>query len=382
MNNKASIYLDYAAATPVDPAVQKVMQPYLANKFYNPSALYLAAKDVKFVITDARKSVARILGSQPTEIIFTAGGSEANNLAIHGVMQKHPTANLVISALEHDSIRNTAGQYRAKEARVSRQGIVEVAKLAKLIDDKTVLVSIMLANNEIGSIQPIKEISQLVRQIRKKRQQNGIDMPLYLHTDACQAANYLDIHVARLGVDMMTLNGGKIYGPKQSGILYLKSGVELQPQILGGGQERGMRSGTENVAGIIGFAKALEIANQKRKGEATRLAKLQAVFATQLQKQLTDSYTNGPAKRRLPNNVSLTIPGQDNERLVMLLDERGIMCATGSACSASKEESSHVLRAIGMDDETARATLRFSMGRGTTKNDVTLTVKTLAQIVS
>lgn len=382
MSNKASLYLDYAAATPLDKNVAKAMEPYWSQKFYNPSALYLSAKEVKTNINNARKKVAQLIGAQPGEIIFTAGGTEANNLAISGIMQKYPKTNLVISAVEHESVRNPASQYNVKESKVDKYGVIDTKELEKLIDNDTVLITIMFANNEIGSVQPIKKVAELVRQIRKSRQLKGNKLPLFLHTDACQAANYLDIHVARLGVDLMTLNGGKIYGPKQSGILYVRSGIELAAQILGGGQESGLRSGTENVAGIVGFAEALEISTDIRKTEASRLAKLQEVFATELQKSLSKCQINGPQKGHLPNNVSVTLAGEDNERLVMAMDEHGVMCATGSACSASKEESSHVLRAIGLSDSDARSTLRFSMGRGTSEADVKKAVKTLAKITT
>jgi len=275
---KQPIYLDYAAATPLDPAVLSVMQPYFAERFYNPSALYLAAKEVKRDIEVARSQVARLIGARPGEVIFTAGGSESNNMAINGIMARFPGKRVVVSAVEHDSVREPSRVFDSVEASVNELGSVDIAKLESAINDDTVLVSVMYANNEIGTIQPIKEIASLVAKIRQQRLEQGNKLPLYLHSDACQASNYLDLHVSRLGVDLMSLNGGKIYGPKQSGILYVRAGIELEAMIRGGGQEMGLRSGTENVAGIIGFAEALEAAQAKRTDETKRLQELQRQF--------------------------------------------------------------------------------------------------------
>jgi len=377
MAKPPAIYLDYAAATPVDPAVLEAMRPYLSDNFYNPSATYSAALAVKKAVAEARSKVAHWLGARASEIIFTAGGTEANNLAIHGVMRQFPDANLVVSAIEHESVLAPARAYDCREAAVRPDGRAAIDDLRRKIDDKTVLVSVMYANNEIGAIQPIREVAKLIDEIRRQRPAGG--RPLYLHADACQAANYLDLHAARLGVDLMTLNGGKIYGPKQSGALYVKAGLELQPLIDGGGQERGLRSGTENVASIIGLAAALDLAQSTRHEEAKRLQALQQLFFKLLEEQIPAAQINGSAKYRLPNNVHLTIPGRDNERLLIQLDEAGILAAAGSACSASSEESSHVLHALGLDDAAARASLRFTMGRGTDAEAVQSTVKTLAR---
>lgn len=375
-----AIYLDYAAATPMDPEVIAAMQPYWTEKFYNPSALYLAARAVNADIKSARAKVAGILGAKPSEIIFTAGGTEANNLVINGVMQQFPDAELIVSAVEHDSVLEPAKSHNALIAPVDSNGVVIVAELQKLISDKTVLVSVMLANNEVGSIQPVAEIAHLLTEVRSQRQKVGNKLPLYLHTDAAQATNYLDLHVSKLGVDLMTINGGKIYGPKQSGILFVKTGVQLLPQIMGGGQERGVRSGTENVASIIGFAKALELADSRRKTEAERLKKLQKEFIDQIEITIPGVIINGSRKNRLPNNVHITIPGKDNERLMMELDECGIQCATGSACSASSDEPSHVLKAMGIGDADAQSSLRFTMGAHTDVSGITKTVDSLTQI--
>ncbi|HTE57748.1 MAG TPA: cysteine desulfurase family protein [Verrucomicrobiae bacterium] len=375
------IYMDYAAATPMDPAVLAAMQPYFMQQFYNPSALYLSAKAVAKDIATARAGIAGILGTRPAEIFFTAGGTEANNLAIQGIMHEFPEANVVVSAIEHESVLRPAHQYACKETPVATDGRVDLDALQKLIDSNTILVSVMYANNEIGTIQPIRQITQLVETVRKQRQQAGNNLPLYVHTDACQAANYLDLHISRLGVDLMTVNGGKIYGPKQSGLLYVRAGVQLAPQTLGGGQERGLRSGTENVAGIMGLAKALELTQARRHDETHRLQALQQQFMKELERSILGAVINGSKKHRLPNNVHATIPGQDNERLIMALDEAGIQAAAGSACSASNDEPSHVLRALGLSEQDAQASLRFTMGVATTAEDVDTTVKALASLV-
>lgn len=375
------IYLDYAAATPMDAKVLAAMRPYFTEKFYNPSALYLASKKVKKDLDAARANVAYWLGCRPSEIVFTAGGTEANNMAVAGVMDKAPDSKMVISAIEHESVREPAKKYEHSEVKVDTKGLVNLHDLDKKVTDNTVLVSVIYANNEIGTIQPIKDISKQLKLIRAQRRKRGQTLPLYLHVDAAQAGNYLDLHVDRLGVDLMTLNGGKIYGPKQSGILFVRAGIELAPLHRGGGQEYGLRSGTENVAYSIGFATALDIAQKQRKSESDRLVKLQNIFFEELKSQFPNCVINGSLKDRLPNNISVTFPGVDNERLTMQLDEQGILCATGSACSASKEESSYVLRAIGVDETSARSTLRFTLGRGTTSQQLKTVIRTLEGIL-
>lgn len=400
-------YFDYAAATPMDDTVLQAMQPFFAEKFYNPSATYAPGRAAAEDLQSARVRVAHWLGCRPSEVVFTAGGTEANNLAVHGVMRQlagssgskskadaadsagtgpaagdSPTspANLVVSAIEHDAVLHPAAEYEVRTAEVLAQGMVDLASLASKIDGSTVLVSVMYANNEIGSIQPIREVAALVAEIRQQRRKSGNALPIYLHTDACQAANYLDLHTARLGVDMMTLNGGKIYGPKQSGVLYVKAGLVLKPLIQGGGQENGMRSGTENVAACVGFAQALDVAQTMRHDETRRMQELQRVFIQQLRDRVPQAAINGTQKKRLPNNIHLTLPGHDNERLLLQLESKGILAAVGSACSASSGEPSHVLRAIGLSDDDARASLRFSLGRTTDAEAVGRAVAALAEL--
>jgi cysteine desulfurase len=374
--------LDYAAATPISQAVMKAMQPYFAADFYNPSATYDAGRKAKRQLEAVRSEVAQMLGARPSEIIFTAGGTEANNLAVHGIMRQYPEANVMVSSVEHESVLAPAHRYDYKIAEVNPDGRIDLERLERAIDDKTVLVSLMYANNEIGTIQPVREVSQLVQTIRKQRQKAGNTLPLYLHTDACQAGNYLDLHVSRLSVDLMTINGGKLYGPKQSGALYVKAGISLQPLIDGGGQERGLRSGTESLAAAVGLSAALVEAQQQKNEESIRLKQLQTQFFDLLAERMPEAFINGSRKHRLPNNVHVTLPGQDNERLLIQLDEAGIQAAAGSACSASNEEPSHVLAALGLSEAEAQASLRFTMGRDTTPAMIERTVESLRHFVS
>ena len=376
------VYLDHAAATPMDDAVLEAMQPFFKQAFYNPSASYLAAQGVRRELEAARSSVAAQLGTRASEIIFTAGGTESDNLAISGVMRQFPDAKVVVSAVEHDAVLEPAKQFQCVISPVTPQGVVDLTALEANIDDQTVLVSVMFANNEVGAIQPIRQIALLLERLRTARRQAGNSLPLYLHTDACQAANYLDLHVSRLGVDLMTLNGGKMYGPKQSGVLFVSSKLRLTPLILGGGQERGLRSGTENVAAAAGFARALELAQAQRHDEVKRLGELQALTFRMIAERLPKAVINGSLKHRLPNNIHVTLPGEDNERLLMELDERAILAAAGSACSASDDEPSHVLGAMGLNNTEAQSSLRITMGRSTTEADIRAIIDALVELTS
>jgi len=381
--------LDYAAATPIDEQVLAAMQPYFAEAFYNPSAVYASAREVRADYEAARHQIAQVVGARPAEIVLTAGATESINLALNfaslALAGPGPAKRkIVTTAIEHPAVLETAKARGAKILPVDRYGCVDLNNLKRAIDDETVLVSIGYANNEIGTTQPIKEIAEIVAAVRAERSKNGVKTPLLFHTDASQAAGLLDLNVARLGVDLMTLNAGKCYGPKQVGLLYVRAGVELQPLIRGGGQEMGLRSGTENVAGVIGFAKALEIAEKKRKGEIERLRKmrddLEKYLITSLRgcnpKQSSDSLdrhaalamtavVNGHPKHRLPNILNFSIAGLDGERAVFALDQRGVQVATGSACAANKGVRSHVLTAIGLSPELVDGSIRISLGRPT-----------------
>lgn len=375
------IYLDYAAATPVDDAVLTAMQPFWQEDFYNPSASYTSARRVATALADARRAVAATLGARPVELVFTAGGTEANNLAIHGVMARYPDAHLAVTAIEHKAVLEVARQYDHSVIPVDERGHVSPEAVVAAITDNTVLVSVMYANNEVGAIQPLAHITQAIAKIRTQRVADGNKLPLYVHTDASQAGNYLDLHVSRLGVDLMTLNGGKMYGPKQTGTLFVKAGIELTPLIWGGGQEKGLRSGTENVAGVVGFATALTYAQECRKTEVERLQKLQNQFEKDLQ-IVAPNATIHSRGNRLPNIVHVSFPGVDNERLMMQLDEQGIICAVGSACQASNDDPSHVLMAMGVTPEEAQSSLRFSFGRPTTEKDIATVLQTLKKLVA
>jgi cysteine desulfurase len=381
MASTSFVYLDHAAATPMSETVHDAMLPYFTEQFYNPSATYLPARNVKVALDVARQKVAETIGARASEIVFTAGGTEANNLAISGIMSQYPEAELVTLGIEHDSVLATAEQFAHTLVAVEPDGIVDAGKLIAHVTDKTVLVSVMYVNNEVGTVQPIRDIAMQIEAIRKTRKKAGNTLPLYLHTDAAQAANYFDLHVARLGVDLMTLNGGKIYGPKQSGVLYVRGGVRLQPLVRGGGQESGLRSGTENVGASIGFAVALEEAQKLRHEETARLQSLQKHFYRSVLLKVAGAKVNGSTHRRSPNNVHITIPGIDNERVLLQLEQAGILAAAGSACSASSEKPSHVLAAMGLSEAEAQSSLRFTMGRTTTEEDIDTTVEALTRII-
>lgn len=378
---KKPIYFDYAAATPTEPRVLKAMMPFLTTRFYNPSAIYLVAKNVKAELSNARHQVAKTMGVREAEIIFCSGATEANNLAIQGVMRNYPKAEVLVSAVEHESVLAPAKHYKHKLITVDDKGVVNLSKLEKQINKNTALISVMHTNNELGSLQPIAEIAQLVSKERAKRQKSRNKTPLYFHSDLAQAGNYFDLNMARLGLDLATVNGGKLYGPKQSGALYIKTGVNLEPLIVGGGQEFGFRSGTENVAACVGLAVAFAHAQENRKIEAEKVAHLRQFLEAKLTDTFKQVTINGSARGRAPHIVSATFAGIDNERVMMQLDELGFQVAVGSACSASSDEPSHVLSAIGLTDEQARATLRLSLGRRTTKKDIQKLVSGLRKII-
>jgi len=377
-----TIYLDYAAATPLDSEIVAIMNSYMTTNFYNPSADYMLSRQVKQDLNLARAKIAFHCGAQANEIIFTAGGTEANNLAIKGIMSQYPTCKLLVSSIEHESILNPAKKYNHNLIKVDKDGLIDISHLTSLVDDQVVLISVMYVNNEIGVIEPLSQLSRLIKEIRLDRIKRKVNIPLFLHTDACQAANYLDIHVHRHGVDLMTINGGKIYGPKQSGALFVRRGIKLEPLIDGGGQESNLRSGTENVAADIGLSEALAKSQHNYSLEAKRLSQLRDKFMTDLKREIPNVVINGSMKRRVANNAHVTIPGQDNERMLIELDKLGIMAAAGSACSASKQESSHVLLALGLKDNDARSSLRFSLGRATTAQHIDQVIKALKTITT
>lgn len=351
------IYLDHAAATPMDEKVLKVMLPYFTENFFNPSSPYQPAVDVRREYEDAKHRIAKSIGAKPSEIIITAGATESVNLAMNSVR-----GHVVVPNIEHHSVLASAQKYNNNVIAADHRGFISPESVKNAITEKTELVSVALSNNELGTIQPIRDIAEVIKNERNERLSRGDKTPIYLHSDASQGAGLIDMNVARLGVDMLTLNAGKVYGPKQMGLLWVSSHVRLQPQIIGGGQEHGMRSGTENVSYVIGFAKALELAVDHRNYESKRLT----VLRDQLQKTLLEAFPNavvsGHQKHRLASHLHISFPNLDGERLIFLLENRGVLVATGSACAANKGTRSHVLIAIGLPDEVADGSLRLTLG--------------------
>lgn len=360
-----SIYLDHAAATPLDPDVQAAMQPYFSELFYNPSSPYAPAVVVRREYEAAKSKIANIIGAQPGEITMTAGATESINLAFAG-----GKGHVVTTAIEHQAVLAAARRYEQSIVAVDNHGRVNPEAIKQAIRPDTWLISVGLANNEIGTVQPLSKIAEVIQIERVKRLEEGNQTPLYLHSDASQGVGQIDINVARLGVDMLTINAAKIYGPKQVGLLYAARSVELSPQIVGGGQEQGRRSGTENVAGVIGMAVALRYADEIRKDEVHRLAGLRDSLQSKLLKAFPDAVMSGHQKHRLAGHLHISFPNIDAERLVFGLETRGVLVATGSACAANKGTRSHVLEAIGLEPHVADGSLRLSLGKTTTQEQI------------
>ena len=372
------IYLDYAATTPVDARVTKTISDYSAKVFGNAGSLHGAGREAKEALLEARKTTAKILNCQPGEIIFTGSGTESDNLAILGVTRAFKNGHVITSKIEHHAVLNPCLQlekegFKVTFAKVDKNGILDLDSFRKTITDETIFVSVMYVNNEIGTIQPIKEISKIIKEINPN---------IIFHTDACQAAGYLDLDVQKLGVDLLTINGSKIYGPKGIGALYIRAGVKIEPLVYGGGQEKGLRSGTENIPAIVGFAEALKIAQKKRESESKREIKLRDYFIKQILKNIPKSVLNGHAKKRLPNNVNVSVLDIEGEAMLLWLDKYGICVSTGSACDSQSLEPSHVILALGRPYEYANGNLRFTLGRQTTKKDLDYVLKILPKIVS
>lgn len=359
MTKQEPIYLDHAAATPLDKRVLSAMEPYFIDRFYNPSSPYAPAVAVRRDIEMARHSLARSVGAKPADVVITAGATESINLA----MSAAGDGEIITASIEHPAVLEAARRRGGRVLAVGRSGVIDSATIATEISPNTQLVSVALANNELGTIQPIKSISQLIQQERQRRIRYGERRPIWLHCDASQGVGQIDISVARLGVDLLTLNAAKCYGPKQVGLLWRASQVELQPLVVGGGQEAGLRSGTENVPGIIGFATALEIATTSRSSEARRLSVLRDSLQRQLLEAFPGMVLNGHRKKRLPGHLHVSLAGIDAERLVFMLEAKGVYVATGSACAANQGTRSHVLEAIGLEAAVADGSLRLSLGR-------------------
>ncbi len=388
-------YFDYAAATPVAPEVEKSMQPYFGKIYGNPGALHWFGQEASAEVFKSRDAIAKSLGCNYREIIFTGSATEANNLALRGVVKvalsfRTKTAEpflpkIIVSSIEHDSVLDTVRDLEKEGVEVvylpvSKNGIVDLKKLKEKLDERTVLVSVMYANNEVGTIQPIKEISKLIQQFKEERKSF---YPLF-HTDAVQAFNYLDCNVNKLGVDLLALSAQKIYGPKGIGALYTRNRQRatkiLHPIITGGGQEYGFRSGTENVPGIVGFGKAAELADKLRQKENKRLKNLQDYFLARMEKMFPKAQLNGGGKNRLPNNINMYFPQQPAQDLIIKLDLAGFAVSPGAACSARTCKPSHVLKAMGFSDERATSSIRITFGRPTTKNEVDKLLKVICRV--
>lgn len=353
------IYLDHAAATPMDPLVVEAMQPYFSEKFFNPSSPYAPAVTVKRDYREAKSRIARVLGVGADELVMTAGATESINLAFTAV-----SGVSLISAIEHSSVINSAkARSDVRLIPPMKNGRIDLQAVKKLLTPDVSFISIALANHELGYIQSIEEIAEVVRAERLRRQENGESTPLIFHTDASQTAALIDVKIKRLGVDLLTLSAAKVYGPKQVGLLWIRPGVNLQPNIVGGDQEAGLRSGTENVAGVVGFATALELAAKRRSGEVKRLRGLRDVLAKKLSAAFPDMIISSDQKKSLVNFLNISFPGVDAERLVFLLEARGVLVATGSACAANSGTRSHVLAAIGLSDAAIDGSLRLTLGR-------------------
>ena len=412
------IYLDHAAGTPLDPRVREAMEPFLSGEYGNASGFYQEGVRAKKALDESRDSIARILNARASEIIFTSGGTESDNLAIFGIFnaaqkiasavagktpgvksQKAPgveeaviRGHIITTAFEHPAVLEACKELEKAGCEVAyisvgENGIVNPDDIKNALRPETVLVSVMYANNEVGTIQPIAKIGKIIQQYRNKKSETSNFQLLtsnfpYFHTDACQAAGYLDLNVDALGVDLLSANASKIYGPKGAGFLYRRNGVPLNPIIVGGGQEAGMRSGTENIAGIAGVGRALAVASEDRKKESERLIEVRDYFISETVRRIPGAVLNGDPTHRLPNNINFSILGVDGEALVLRLDARGIACSTGSACASQSREPSHVILALGKSREQAQGSVRFTLGRDTTKKEVEYTLDQLSEVVN
>jgi len=378
------IYLDHAAATPVDPAVFKAMKPFFSEQFANPSSFHTDGLEVQRAVAAARKSIASIISAHDEEIIFCSGGTESDNLAIQGIVRAHKAHgnHVITSAIEHHAVlellkrMEKKGEIELTVIGVDAEGIISPQEVISAIRPETVLISIMSANNEIGTIQPIAEIGRELLRYRKAH--DGI-CP-YFHTDACQYAGVASIDPEKSHADLITFNASKIYGPKGAGALYVRRGIKLEPMIIGGGHERGIRSGTENVPAIIGLAKAMELAHAGMEKENARLTKLRDRLIEGLLK-IPKSRLNGHAEKRLPNNANITFLDIEGEAALLYLDAQGVRCSTGSACASSSLDPSHVILALGVSYEAAHGSLRFSLGHSTTKEEIETVIKIMPDIV-
>jgi cysteine desulfurase len=372
------IYLDHAATTPTHPEVVKAMLPYFTEAFGNPSSIYSYGREARKAVEEARARVAELIGARTEEIIFTSGGTEADNFAIKGVAfaNEHRGNHIITSSIEHHAVLEVCKflerrGFKITYLPVDEYGMVDPQDVRRAITDKTILISVMHANNEVGTIEPIEEIGTIAR-----------EAGVYLHTDAVQTVGHIPVDVEKLKVDLLSLSAHKLYGPKGVGALYVRKGVRLVSLLHGGEQEKKRRAGTENVAGIVGLGKAAELARQSMDEEIHRLTSLRDRLIKGILERIDHSRLNGHPTRRLPNNVNVTVDYVEGESMLLNLDLEGICASTGSACSSSSLEPSHVLLALGLSPERAHGSLRFSLGKDNTEDDVDQVIEVLPRIVT
>jgi len=378
------IYLDNAASTAVHPEVVKEMIPYFDTQYGNPSSIHQFGRKAKNAIQKARKQVAALIGAEPDEILFTSGGTESNNIILYGISNiplrtrstKKDRNHIITSSIEHEAILQPCKNLEEIGCKITylpvdESGMVDLPDVANSLTEDTIIVSIMFANNEVGTIQPIKEISELCKKY-----------DVLFHTDAVQAVGKVPINVKELGIDALSVSSHKINGPKGVGALFIKKGIKPNPIILGGGQENGMRSGTENVASIVGFGKACEIAKEKLNENISHFQTLHSSILSKIVKEIPHVKLNGHTEKRIFNNIHLTFLGVNGEDLIIKLDEHGIAASTGSACSVHTQKASHVLKAMGFNHEQITGSLRISFGYMNTLDEVKQAVEVLKKVVS
>ena len=383
MTVEGTVYMDHAGTTALDPKVLEAMIPYFSKHFGNPSSLHSVGQEARYALDEARERVAGVLNCRPREVVFTGGGTESDNAAIHGVATGlHETGNHIItSSVEHHAVLH-ACQYLESQGfevtylPVDSDGMVHPESVYNAINERTTLVTIMYGNNEIGTINPISDISKAI-----KERAGDLSRTIVFHTDAVQAAGYLSLNVLELGVDLLSLSGHKFHGPKGTGVLYIKRGTPYLPLIHGGGQERERRSGTENIPGIIGLSLALETANSNRGETGRSCSALRDKIIASVLEQIPGSHLNGHASQRLPNNANFSFTGVEGEPILLGLDMAGIAASSGSACSSGSLEPSHVLLALGQSAEIARGSLRLTLGRENTEEEIEYLLEVLIDLV-
>lgn len=370
------VYLDNNATTPLDPAVAEKMSEFLKEHFGNPSSLYPIGREVKDIINEAREIIAKALGASRSEIVFTGSGTEADNFAIRGVLNAFPEKNeMITSAIEHPAVIQTANFLEQKGVKVSyvpvdEHGMIDLEFLKEAITPQTALISIMFANNELGTIQPIETVSKIAKE-------KGV----LIHTDAVQSFGKIDVDVNALGVDLLSISAHKIYGPKGVGALYIRKGTKISPLIYGGHQEREMRAGTENTIGIVGFGEAVRVIKERRYKDKKRIEKLSKSLKRGVEEKIPKVKFNGHEKKRIKGTLNFSFLGLEAEAILLALATKEIYVSTGSACSEGAEEESHVLSAIGLRPEIARSSIRMSLGRFNTEEDIDIVLSELPEIV-